>query len=258
MDGHSSDRFPINLPIAETIQNLHDCSYLPDRTANLPLKLPRRLLTAEEFDDVLSRGIRRSGVFLYHTDCANCNACEPTRVDVTTFQWRTSFRRVLNRGDRELRMCVCSPGLDQQRVGLFNQHRTQRGLGQGFDSADQEYQPTDYQPTDYENFLVDTCCPQTIELSFWLNEELIGVSIIDCGADSLSAVYTYFSPLYSKYSIGTFSILKQIEFAQKSNRKYVYLGLFVQQNQHLNYKARFTPQERLIQGHWVPFEKWAT
>jgi len=240
-----SSRFPLGLPILETIDNVHDCSYLAGFTANLPLRLPKRILTQDELDYVLSRGIRRSGVFLYHTDCAHCKACEPTRVDVTRFSLRGSFRRVLDRGDRELRMAVCAPFLDEDRIRLFNQHRTQRGLGE----SDQEYQASDY-----ANFLVDTCCPQTIELSFWLAEELVGVSIIDCGRLAMSAVYTFFDPQYSRLSIGTYSILKQIEFAQKSNRQFVYLGLYVQQNQHLNYKARFTPQERLIDGRWVAFE----
>ena len=241
----ASSRFPAGLPILETIDNVHDCSYLAGLTASLPLRLPERILSQEEFDAVLSRGIRRSGFFLYHTDCANCKACEPTRVDVTRFVLRGSFRRVLQRGDRELRMAVCSPFLDEDRIRLFNQHRTTRGLGE----SDQEYQPSDY-----ENFLVDTCCPQTIELSFWLANELVGVSIIDCGRSALSAVYTFFEPRYARLSIGTYSILKQIEFAQKSDRQFVYLGLYVEQNRHLNYKARFTPQERLIDGRWVTFE----
>jgi arginyl-tRNA--protein-N-Asp/Glu arginylyltransferase len=245
VSSQASSRFPPGLPILEAIENVHDCSYLAGLKANLPLRLPERILTLEEFDDVLSRGIRRSGVFLYHTDCDSCNACEPTRVDVTRFHLRGSFRRVLQRGDRELRMAVCTPFLNEDRVRLFNQHRTKRGLGE----SDQEYQPSDY-----ENFLVDTCCPHTIELSFWLANELVGVSIIDCGRVAISAVYTFFDPQYSRLSIGTYSILKQIEFAQKTNRQFVYLGLYVQQNQHLNYKARFTPQERLIDGRWVAFE----
>ena len=243
-ENSKNHRFPISLPIAETIENVHACSYLPNLSANLPLKLPGRILTPEEFDSVLASGIRRSGIFLYHTDCATCNACEPSRIKVEHFVVRNSFRRVLNKGNRELEMRVQLPILDQQHVELFNLHRSQRGLGE----ADQEYHPTDY-----ENFLVDTCCPHTLELNFWHREELVGVSIIDCGKNSLSAVYTFFSPQYSKLSIGTYSILKQIEFAAQSEREYVYLGLYVEQNQHLNYKARFTPQERYIEGKWVNF-----
>jgi arginine-tRNA-protein transferase len=70
----------------------------------------------------------------------------------------------------------------------------------------------------------------------------------------LSAVYTYFDPQFEKLSLGTYAILKQMQLAENTGRKYVYLGLYVAENQHLNYKARFTPQERLIDGRWVTFE----
>ena len=237
-------RFPGSLPIADTIPNVHECSYMPDRIANLPLKLPSRLLSLDEFDQALAGGIRRSGVFLYHTACNGCSACEPSRVDVRKFVWRDSFKRVLKRGDKCLTIRVGQPSIDEHRLSIFNLHRTRRGLG------DSE---SEYQINDYEGFLVDTCLPQTLELSFWINDALAGISIVDCGRTSLSAVYTFFDPMHSKLSLGTYSILKQIEYARDSGRQYTYLGMVVLENQHLSYKTRFRPQERWIQGNWVEF-----
>ena len=244
VESPESSRFPRTLPIADTIPNVHECSYLEDRIANLPLKLPSRLLTLDEFDQALSGGLRRSGVFLYHTACHECSECEPCRVDVRKFIWRDSFLRVLKRGNRFLKMSVSRPTLDERRLAIFNLHRTQRGLG----AADGQYRIDDY-----EGFLIDTCLTQSLELAFWLDEKLVGVSIVDCGRVSLSAVYTYFDPAYSKLSLGTYSILKQMEFARDSERQYAYLGMYVSENQHLSYKARFTPQERWIDGKWVEF-----
>ncbi len=235
-------RFPPTLPIADTIPNVHECSYLDDRVANLPLKLPSRLLTLDELDLALAGGIRRSGVFLYHTACGECSACEPCRVDVRKFIWRESFQRVLKRGNQFLKISISRPSLDERRLAIFNLHRTQRGLG----VADGQYRSEDY-----EGFLIDTCLTQSLELAFWLGEELVGVSIVDCGRTSLSAVYTFFDPAYSKLSLGTYSILKQVEFARDTERQYAYLGMFVSENHHLSYKARFTPQERWIDGKWV-------
>ena len=237
-------RFPASLPIADSLPNVHECSYLEGQLADLPLKLPSRLLSLDEFDQVMAGGIRRSGVFLYHTSCPRCSACEPTRVDVSKFEWRTSFKRVLRRGDQCLGIAVQPPSLDEQRLMLFNLHRTQRGLGKSGDG---------YRSEDYQNFLVDTCLSQSVELSFWIGSNLVGVSIVDCGRTSLSAVYTYFDPQYASLSLGTYSVLKQFEFARDSGRQYAYLGLYVAQNQHLNYKARFKPQERLIDGNWIEF-----
>jgi len=237
-------RFPPSLPIADTIPNEHECSYLENRSANLPLKLPLRMLTLDEFDHVLAGGIRRSGVFLYHTECHECSACEPSRVDVHRFLWRDSFKRVLKRGNQSLEIRIARPGSDEQRLALFNLHRTERGLGAA---------ESMYGSEDYENFLVDSCLAQSVELSFWMKDELIAVSIVDCGRTSLSAVYTYFDPRHSKLSVGTYSILKQIEFARHTGRQFAYLGMYVSENRHLSYKSRFTPQERWIDGKWVEF-----
>ena len=237
-------RFPSTLPIAESIPNVHECSYLNDRIASLPLNLPSRLLTLDELDQVLASGIRRSGVFLYHTACGECSACEPSRVDVMKFEWRNSFKRVLKRGNQSLTIQISRPSLDERRLEIFNRHRSERRLGVA---------EGQYGPQDYEGFLIQTCLAQTLELSFWLNSELIGVSIVDCGRTSLSAVYTYFDPSHSKLSLGTYSILKQIEIARDSGRQYTYLGMYVSENQHLSYKARFTPQERWIKGEWIAF-----
>ena len=239
-------RLPLTLPIADTIPNRHDCSYLDGKSANLPLLLPGRLLTPQHFDVVVEKGIRRSGVFLYHTACPQCNACEPSRVRVSEYALTESTRRVLNRGDRELEIQAGPPSVDEVRLQLFNRHRTVRGLG----DSDQTYVEGEY-----ENFLVDSCNSQTVELSFWKGNQLAAVSIVDCGLNSLSAVYTYFDPAFSKLSIGTFSILKQMEFARNTEREFLYLGMYVAQNQHLSYKQRFTPQERWIDGRWVRFDK---
>ena len=243
-DAQEVSRFPSSLPIADSIPNVHDCSYLDDRIANLPLKLPSRLLTLDEFDQALASGIRRSGVFLYHTACQECSACEPSRVDVRKFIWRDSFKRVLKRGDKSLTIRAGRPVIDELRLSIFNLHRTQRGLGDP---------DTQYQIHDYESFLVDTCLPQTMELSFWIGDVLVGIAIVDCGRTSISAVYTFFDPIYSKLSLGSYSILKQIEYARDSGKQYAYLGMVVLENPHLNYKTKFMPQERWIQGNWVEF-----
>jgi arginine-tRNA-protein transferase len=81
----------------------------------------------------------------------------------------------------------------------------------------------------------------------------VALSVIDLGTLSVSAVYTYFDPAHSKLSLGSYSVLKQIQMAQNAGLRWVYLGLYVEENSHLNYKARFKPQERYIQSRWVEF-----
>jgi arginyl-tRNA--protein-N-Asp/Glu arginylyltransferase len=245
MDEVLAKRLPPSLPILRVLENVHPCSYLADRTANMPLILPSRYLSTDEFDQVLAHGLRRSGYFTYLTTCDGCKACEPTRVEVARFRWSYSWRRILKRGDQAIQVHFGELDYSDEKLRLFNMHRNQRELGQG----DREYEASDY-----EGFLVDTCCDSTIEIQFRKEDQLVAVSIVDCGTESLSAVYTYFDPQFEKLSLGTYAILKQMQLAENTGRKYVYLGLYVAENQHLNYKARFTPQERLIDGQWVTFE----
>ena len=232
-------------PVLQFQDQPRQCPYLEEQQAVMPLVYPMSQLDGAEFDAYLEAGRRRSSAFLYHTACPKCNACQPTRVPVDEFLWTTSMLRVLKRGDAKIRVAVGLPDVDEQRVQLFNKHRSQRKL-----STSEDWESLD----DYEQGFVQSCC-DTVELSFWHGEQLIGVTIVDCGAISVSAVYTYFDTDYSKLSIGTYSVLKQIQWTQTSGRKYLYLGMYVADNAHLRYKARYSPQERLIDNQWVRFDE---
>lgn len=221
--------------------HLTPCPYLDNTTARMPLGLPVGTVTDTVTDELLSMGYRRSGDFLYRTQCPGCSECKPTRIIVPSFRWTTSMRRVLKRGHRELQWSWGEPRVDSQRLTMFNAHRRARNLGQDKGEIDAE---------SYRSFLFDTCC-NTRELSIRRDDELIAVSVVDVGAVSTSAVYTFFDPAEDRYSLGTFAILKQIEWAAETGREFVYLGMYVAANRHLNYKARFAPQQRLIEGSWV-------
>jgi len=221
------------------------CPYIPDTIARMPLRLPIGKLTIDMMDSLLALGYRRSGDFVYRTLCPACNACEPTRVIVDRFAWTNSMRRVLKRGNASLSMRVGTMQCDENRIRLFNSHRLGRNLARDEEPVDED---------GYRSFLVESCC-DTVELSFWLENELVAVSVVDHAKNSLSAVYTYFDPTLSRLSLGTYSILKQFERASQWGLTYLYLGMFVATNSHLNYKSRFLPQQRLINGQWRDIER---
>jgi len=221
----------------------HPCSYLPDRTARLPYRHPIENLTPEQFDQRLAEGDRRSGVFLYRTQCPQCHACQPIRLDVAAFRPDSTQRRMLRRGDALLTAQIGPPIIDRSRVELFNLHRDVRGL-----SADDW--PLDEHS--YAEFLTDSCC-ETLELSYWHSDRLVAVAIADAGHESLSAVYCYYDPAFKLLSLGTYSVLRQVEFCRATSRRYLYLGFFIAESPHMSYKARFRPHQRLIDGLWSDF-----
>jgi leucyl-tRNA---protein transferase len=222
----------------------HPCSYLPGRTARLPYRHPVAMLAPEQFDERLAEGDRRSGVFLYRTQCPTCRACQPIRLDVEHFRPDATQRRMQRRGDAQLTVDIGPPTVDTRRVELFNLHRDARGLASGDAPIDRQ---------SYAEFLTDTCC-ETLELSYWHAGRLIGVAIADAGRDSLSAVYCYYDPGFGLLSLGTYSILREIAFCRATRRRYLYLGFFIGESPHMSYKARFRPHQRLIGGQWVEIE----
>ena len=250
MDSKRSGKEVISFatPVMQFQDQPRPCPYLDDQMAMMPLVYPMARLDGPEFDAYLAAGRRRSSAFLYHTACPNCNACEPTRIPVHEFQWSDSMLRVRRRAERQLKVTIGPPVVDEQRVQLFNLHRSLRGL-----SRSDEWEGLD----DYEQGFVQTCC-NTVELGFWLDKQLVAVSIVDCGQAALSAVYTYFDPAQSKLSLGTYSVLKQVEWALATDRTYLYLGMYVARNNHLNYKARYVPQERFVDGEWRRIEELST
>ena len=219
------------------------CSYLPDRTARLCMSLSQAPVSPQQFDELMLLGYRRSGLFYYCTQCPQCSACEPVRLDVHQFRPSRSQRRVLNRGT-QLRCELNRPTVDERRLELFNLHRLQRHLGR--DDAP-------ITASDYESFLLRSPNP-SLELSLWHEQALVAVSITDVGRDCLSAVYCFFDPHFSRWSPGTLCILMQIVLARRQQMQWLYLGFYVAANRHLAYKANFRPHQRRIDGQWQDFD----
>ena len=164
------------------------CPYLPSETAHLPLRLPMRRLKPAEFARRLAEGDRRQGLLLYRPKCPRCAACEAIRLDVADFTTNATQRRVLRRGDAQLRMLIGRPTVTEEKVALYNRHKMERGLTTGDGLIDAE---------GYEQFLAESCT-DTIEIRYVLHGLLVGVAIADRAADALSAVYCFYDPSFAR------------------------------------------------------------
>jgi leucyl-tRNA---protein transferase len=236
---------PGNPPEVIVYDRTSSCPYLAERSARLPLRLPTRNLRAVELDQRLAAGDRRQGPVLYRTSCPDCKACSPLRIDVETFVPSRAHRRILNRARRDLTVELGLPVVDVNRVDLYNRHKIERGLGDIEGKIDSD---------SYRAFLVDTCC-DSLELRLIHDGRLVGVSVLDRGFSSLSAVYCYHNPDLARYSLGTYAILTEIELCRAWGMRYLYLGLYVEGSAPMAYKARFFPHQQRRMGRWVVVEK---
>lgn len=221
---------------------LEPCPYLDGQVARLPLRWQRTLLSPEEFDAALASGDRRVGRMLYRTACPHCSACEPLRVPVETLELTRSQRRVLRR-NMDIRVEVARISFSEQKLALFNRHKIERGLAREGAALSAE---------GYNGWFVRTAT-NTMETCYWVGDRLVAVGILDVGARDASSVYFYFDPDEADRSLGTFSVLYECAWLRQQGGRYYYLGLYVENSEHVAYKARFFPHERLIEGEWRPY-----
>ncbi len=233
-----------------TLQKFHDvtvydelepCPYLDQQTARLPLQVPCQRVSPRQTDERLAAGQRRTGEFVYSTKCPQCQACLPIRLRPDRVRLSRTHRRTLRRNDQTLESHFGPVQVDARRIALFNQHRHDRVLGRGDSVIDSEEYAWAFQRS----------CFDTFEISYFLGKQLVGVAICDQGLTSLSAVYTYYDTSLKQLSLGTYSILKQLEYCRRTGREFLYLGFYIEKSPHMSYKALFLPNERLQHGDWV-------
>jgi arginyl-tRNA--protein-N-Asp/Glu arginylyltransferase len=219
---------------------LEPCPYLDGPMARMPLRWQLRSLSGEELDLALSSGDRRVGRMLYRPTCPTCTSCEPIRVLMAQFQPSKSQRRVW-RGNQDIEVTVGPAAFTEEKLALYNRHKLERDLSRSGTPMTQR---------GYEGWFLQSCV-KTVEMCFRLEGQLVGVSIVDVGAQDTSSVYHFFDPDLSKRSIGTFSMLVEIAWSKGRGGRYHYLGLYVGGCSRLNYKAAFRPHERRVDGAWA-------
>jgi len=226
------------------IDETEPCPYLEGRTARMPLRMPLQTITPDDADRRLAAGHRRTGEFVYQTHCPSCQACEPIRIEVDSFQFQRNHLRTLKRCDQKLTQVIGPVRADDQRVLLFNKHRTARNLAKQDSEIDIE---------EYIWGFVRSCF-DSFEIAYYLDDRLVCLAVCDTGKTSLSAVYTFYDPDLKKESLGTYSILKQIQYCQSNRLRHLYLGYYVEGCVPMQYKSRFRPNQRLINNHWTNFD----
>lgn len=219
----------------------HQCSYIEGRAARMVFLDPVKRIDTVTLSELSRQGFRRSGDFVYRPECTHCRQCLSARVRVADFKLSSSQKKAL-KANRDLRIVTRQTNhATDVHYQLYKRYIEVR-------HADGDMYPPSRDQ--FEKFLVESCT-NSFFIEMWLADQLMAVATCDQLDDGISAVYTFFEPDMPQRSLGTFSILHQIEWAKIHGLPYVYLGYWVPNSPKMKYKSQYAPLEILIHGHWT-------
>jgi len=230
-----------------------ECAYLDDAKQTTHYKIVNMCSTSY-CEALIERGWRRFGNMFFRPVCADCNACESFKIDVKNYTFSKSERRILRKNENT-KIVIQRPQVTLSHLALFEKYHLHMK-----DKRDWNHEKTTSKH--YYMSFVHGHGDFGYEVLYYVGETLVGVDLIDILPNGISSIYFYYDPDLSKHSLGTFSMLQQIQMAKENDLEWIYMGYYVQGCQSLEYKSRYKPyhvlQGRPCDAHepsWIPNNK---
>ena len=223
-------------------------------------------LTPHQYQCLIDNGwYRRGGVKMFRLrQNHRVQCCDwETRVSVEKFNYKLSksYSKVLRRIPSETRLTVESlpSHFSQDAFHLYNDYHIKKHDK----PTKSEYSYAEHAVNSpVSNQTVDGVQYGTYHQLYRLDGRLVAVAVIDIVPKGIVSVYMWYSldKEVSKYSLGVYSALKEIEMVRELSRtnpemKYYYLQGWNDGNKKLAYKASYPPEEfycACITPEWLP------
>lgn len=208
------------------------CSYLDEKEQTTHYKVINDCST-QYCQDLIERGYRRFGKMYFRPTCPTCNECQSIKIDVKNFEFSKSQRRVLRKA-QHITSYIQKPSMSLAHLELFERYHLYKKETMGWEH-------TKVTAQGYYTSFVDSHNDFGYEVLYYDEEKLIGVDLIDILEDGISSIYFYYDPDYLNISLGKLSLYNQIRFAKESQKKWIYLGYYVEDCPSLSYKSHYKP-----------------
>ena len=229
------------------------CPYLKDRN----YRMEYRYVSNCSFDlnDTLTRhGFRRFGKYFSKPNCANCQECLNIRIDAKNYKFSKSARRTIRKNE-DTKVVLTRPILDDEHLNLYEKYHKFMQK-----KRDWTYRELDFRK--YYDLYIAGHGKFGKEISYYADDKLIGVDLIDILSDGISAIYCYYDPDLPHLSIGRYSIYQEIYLALQLKLRWIYLGYYVKNCPSLAYKNEYKPYQKLleyvdldVEPTWVDLEQ---
>lgn len=222
----------------------HACPYIEPETASTVLLDPDYNVDPSLFSILLKSGFRRSGKTIYKPHCRNCNACVSVRIPAREYRPNRSQKRCYKR-NQDIHTTLVPAKYSDEHFDLYCRYQSWRHTGDIMDHNDSER---------YNEFMVESSI-ETIFIEYRLEGRLVALSVCDLPDDGMSAVYTFFDPHMQSRSLGTFAIMKQIDYVRDMQLDWLYLGYWIENCRKMNYKTSFRPIFGFVNKEWCLLSK---
>jgi arginyl-tRNA--protein-N-Asp/Glu arginylyltransferase len=217
------------------------CSYLPGKIQENQ-EFFQRELSDDFFGELLAQGFRHFGSYFFRYACSTCSRCLPIRIPVASFQLSRSQKRILNKA-KHFRYEITRPTFTLEKLKLYQRH-----LQQQFNKNSSENE------VEFQYAFTFKSLKQTHEFIYYDHHTPIAHGFVDILPSCLSSIYFFYDPDYAEFSLGTYSLLCELEYALTHHLDYLYLGYYIYENPSMRYKAEIRPSEVYSPfGTWTPF-----
>ena len=222
-------------------------------------------LTFHQYQSLIEKGwFRRGGVKLYHSSCCHNAKCAywETKVSVHDFDYRThkGYVKVMRRIPVDRLTIETLPAhYSKESYDLYNKYNIGRHAKTLLSEKVYCEHTVD---SPIQNETIDGIEYGSFHQLYRLDGKLVAVSLIDVVPKGIVSLYMWYSleKEVSKYSLGVYSALKEIEFVRELSKKnpemkYYYLQGWNENNKKLAYKANYSPESfycACITPEWLP------
>jgi arginine-tRNA-protein transferase len=210
----------------------YECAYIPEKTVRMNYRYIKN--ASKSFNTaVIQRGWRRFGYYYFHPICNGCNECKSLKISVNDFNPTSSQKKAMKR-NKNTKVIIQKPSLTNLHISVYNKYHN-------FKSQTDGWKQKSISRHEYSENFVAGAHDFGKEVLYLVDDKLVGVDLIDIVDDGISSIYFYYDPDYSRLSLGTYSLLYQIELAKILDLKWIYLGYWVDGCKAFMYKENFKP-----------------
>lgn len=202
-------------------------------------------VSGRQIDLLLAEGWRHFGIHFFRYSFGfyknDIRRVIPLRVRLADFSLSKSQRRII-RKNRDLRALVRPIEITEEKELLFDRHKRRFARG------------TPYSIFDFLSGDAAKVPCQGFEVSVYRDQKLLAASFFDVGEKSVSSIYAMFDPDESKRSLGIYTMLLEIDYAEQNGKTFYYQGYSYEGNSFYDYKKRFRGLERFDwNGNWLRY-----